>query len=75
MDYDEYGNVVNDTNRGFQPFGFAGGIYDLHSRLVRFGARDYDPKTGRWTVKDPILFWGCGWEFVWVCVGGSAELH
>jgi RHS repeat-associated protein len=26
--------------------------------LVRFGARDYDPVTGRWTAKDPILFGG-----------------
>jgi hypothetical protein len=25
---------------------------------VRFGARDYDPETGRWTAKDPIGFSG-----------------
>jgi hypothetical protein len=25
---------------------------------VRFGARDYDAETGRWTAKDPILFAG-----------------
>lgn len=23
---------------------------------MRFGARDYNPETGRWTAKDPILF-------------------
>jgi len=28
--------------------------------LTRFGARDYDPHTGRWTSKDPILFDGDG---------------
>ncbi|MDX1757670.1 MAG: RHS repeat-associated core domain-containing protein [Marinobacter sp.] len=56
MDYDTFGNVTDDTNPGFQPFGFAGGLYDQHSDLVRFGARDYDPETGRWTSKDPILF-------------------
>lgn len=25
---------------------------------MRFGARDYDPETGRWTTKDPIDFDG-----------------
>ncbi|MBF0550837.1 MAG: RHS repeat-associated core domain-containing protein [Deltaproteobacteria bacterium] len=58
MDYDEFGNVIRDTNPGFQPFGFAGGIYDRDSGLTRFGARDYDASTGRWTAKDPILFKG-----------------
>jgi YD repeat-containing protein len=33
MDYDEFGNVTNDTNPGFQPFGFAGGIYDKDTGL------------------------------------------
>ena len=54
MDYDEFGNVIKDTNPGFQPFGFAGGIYDQQTQLVRFGARDYYPVTGRWMAKDPI---------------------
>jgi len=58
IDYDEFGNIVNDTNPGFQPFTFAGGIYDLHTRLTRFGARDYDAHTGRWTSKDAILLQG-----------------
>lgn len=58
MDYDEFGNVTADTNPGFQPFGFVGGLYDRATKLVRFGARDYDPETGRWTAKDPILFEG-----------------
>ncbi len=25
---------------------------------MRFGARDYDPTTGKWTAKDPIRFGG-----------------
>ncbi len=58
MDYDEFGNVILDTNPRFQPFGFAGGLYDSHTGLVRFGARDYDPHTGRWTAKDPLGFHG-----------------
>ena len=58
MDYDAFGRVLSDTNPGFQPFGFAGGLYDDDTGLVRFGARDYDPYTGRWTAKDPIGFRG-----------------
>lgn len=58
LDYDEFGRLQVDTNPGFQPFGFAGGIHDPDSGLVRFGARDYDPRTARWTAKDPILFAG-----------------
>jgi RHS repeat-associated protein len=56
IDFDEFGNVLQDTNSGFQPFGFAGGLYDRDTRLVRFGVRDYDLLTGRWTAKDPIRF-------------------
>src|SRR5262249_27285504 len=58
LDYDEFGRVLTDTNPGFQPFGFAGGLYDHDTKLVRFGARDYESETGRWTGKNPILFSG-----------------
>jgi RHS repeat-associated protein len=58
MDYDAFGQVTQDTNPGFQPFGFAGGLYDSETSLVRFGSRDYDAEVGRWTTKDPIVFYG-----------------
>ncbi len=70
MDYDEWGNVTLDTNPNFQPFGFAGGLYDAETGLVRFGARDYDPEIGRWTAKDPILFEG-GQANLYVYVGND----
>ncbi|MFN8522220.1 MAG: RHS repeat-associated core domain-containing protein [Chloroflexota bacterium] len=56
IDYDPWGVVLTDSNPFFQPFGFAGGLYDPDSGLVRFGARDYDASVGRWTSKDPIGF-------------------
>ncbi len=56
--------MLSDSNPGFQPFGFAGGLYDPDTGLVRFGARDYDPVTGRWTATDPISF-----------AGGQANLY
>jgi RHS repeat-associated protein len=56
IDYDAFGRVTLDTNPGFQPFGFAGGLYDPNTGLTRFGARDYDAAAGRWTAPDPIGF-------------------
>ena len=53
---DEFGNVVSDTAPDFQPFGFASGLYDPDTGLVRFGVRDYDPVPGRWISKDPARF-------------------
>jgi RHS repeat-associated protein len=64
LDYDEFGVVLGDSQPGFQPFGFAGGLYErLQSesaldQAVRFGARDYDPLVGRWSTKDPVRFEG-----------------
>ncbi len=58
LDYDAWGRITTDTAPGFIPFGFAGGLVDPDTGLVHFGARDYDPATGRWTSADPIKFAG-----------------
>jgi RHS repeat-associated protein len=67
--YDEWGGMYG-TGLDQVPFGFAGGLYDADTLLVRFGARDYDPETGRWTSKDPILFNG-GQANLYVYVGND----
>jgi RHS repeat-associated protein len=57
--YDTYGNIISETNPTLSiPFGFAGGLYDADTKLTRFGYRDYDAYTGKWTAKDPIGFSG-----------------
>ena len=57
LDYDAWGNINYLQNQDeFTDIGFSGGLYDKDTGLVRFGVRDYDPQTGRWTSKDPILF-------------------
>jgi RHS repeat-associated protein len=58
ISYDAYGNMIANTQPDLQPLGFAGGLTDPDTGLVRFGARDYDPITGRWMSKDPISFNG-----------------
>jgi RHS repeat-associated protein len=78
--YDAWGNVQNfkldgvdqgtDTSTWPIPHGFAGGLFDSDTGLVRFGVRDYDPLIGRWTARDPILFEG-GQANLYVYVGNG----
>ncbi len=76
MSYDEFGNeteaVTSSAPSGYPalPFGFAGGLYDPATGLVRFGARDYDATIGRWTSKDPIRFRGAQ-SNIYVYVGND----
>ena len=58
LTYDPWGKVLTDSSPGFQPFGFAGALYDKDTGLVHVGAREYDGTTGRWTSKDPSRFTG-----------------
>jgi len=55
IDYDSFGNVlVEEWPWLFVPLGFAGGLRDRHTGLVRFGCRDYDTEVGRFTAQDPL---------------------
>jgi len=69
IDYDSFGNIIMDTNPSFDvPFGFAVGLYDRDTGLVKFGFREYDPDIGRWTAKDPIGFWGGDTDLYGYCL-------
>ncbi len=54
IEYDAWGNVLSDSNPGFQPFYYAGGIYDQQTKLTKFDYRDYQAETGRFIQSDPI---------------------
>ena len=42
ISYDSFGNILEDTNPSLLiPFGFAGGLHDRDTGLVRFGYRAY----------------------------------
>lgn len=62
LEYDAFGKVISDSNPGYTPFGYAGGLYEYRSDLVRFGARDYCAETGKWTAEDPIGFLSGGFN-------------
>jgi RHS repeat-associated protein len=75
IDYDSFGNITNDSDSTFKiPFGFAGGLHDRDTGLVRFGFRDYDPDVGRWTAKDPIFFGGLDIDLYGYCVNDPVNL-
>jgi RHS repeat-associated protein len=75
IDYDSFGNIISDSDPTFEiPFGFAGGLHDIDTGLVRFGHRDYDPDVGRWTAKDPIGFAGADTDLYGYCLNDGVNL-
>jgi len=54
VDFDAWGVVLTAAGADIPTLGFAGGLYDPDTGFVRFGARDYDPQTGRWTSPEPM---------------------
>jgi len=55
VQYDPFGSILADTNPALRiPIGFAGGLHDRDLGFVRFGWRDYDTFTSRWTAPDPM---------------------
>ncbi|HEU4840799.1 MAG TPA: RHS repeat-associated core domain-containing protein, partial [Ilumatobacteraceae bacterium] len=57
--YDAFGHLLSESQPTFDlPIGYAGGLEDRVTGLVRFGFRDLDTITGRWTARDPALYDG-----------------
>jgi RHS repeat-associated protein len=60
-----WGEELSDSAPGFElEIGYAGGLQDPLTGLVRFGVREYDPVTARWLSPDPF---GLG--------GGASNLY
>ena len=55
--YSAFG-AVTGAGLDWLVFGFAGGIYDADTGLLRYGLRDFDPALGRATARDPARFTG-----------------
>ncbi len=70
IDYDEWGTPTYVTGTAdFQPFAFAGGLWDPDTKLLKLGARDYDPEVRQFITRDPSLFAG-GWN-LYAYAGGD----
>ena len=55
LQYNSFGNVLERSGLDLRlPLGFAGGVVDRDTGLVRFGYRDYDPDVGRFIAPDPL---------------------
>jgi len=66
LDYDAWGQILQDSNPGFQPFGYAGREFDSETGLLYMRARYYSPKEGRFISEDPIGFKGGPNRFTYV---------
>lgn len=64
LTFDPFGRMLANSSPGWQPFGFAGGLTDPISGVVRLGRRTYEPFIGRYLSRHPD-----GYQ------GGSANLY
>ena len=53
--YDAYGTILESPGTLDQPYTYTGREFDSESGLYYYRARYYDPTTGRFLQKDPIL--------------------
>ena len=73
---DSFGNPYYDSFPDFfLPIGFAGGLEDPDTGLVRFGWRDYDPAVGRFTAPDPLGDTGGDHDLYDYCVDDPVSMR
>jgi RHS repeat-associated protein len=53
--YDSYGRITSQTGSLVQPFGYAGQYTDVESGLQYLRARYYEPATGGFLTRDPLV--------------------
>jgi RHS repeat-associated protein len=53
--YDAYGRLTGSTGNVSNPFGYGGQYTDAESGLIYLRARYYDPGTGQFLTRDPLL--------------------
>ncbi|MBI9078587.1 MAG: RHS repeat-associated core domain-containing protein [Pseudodesulfovibrio sp.] len=74
--YDPFGGIIEDTNPELRiPIGFAGGLHDHDLGFVRFGWRDYDTFTSRWTAPDPMGDAGGDPDWYGYCLDDPVNLN
>jgi RHS repeat-associated protein len=55
--YDSFGQIIRQTGRtSVSKFGFAGYLYNEHSKTYQLPARTYHPYLGRFLQRDPLGF-------------------
>jgi len=76
IQYDSFGLHLSDSFPDlFMPIGFAGGLVDSDTGLVRFGYRDYDPTVGRFTAPDPLGDTGGDHDLYDYCIDDPINLN
>lgn len=76
INFDSFGNVIQDAFPELRlPLGFASGLWDHDSGLVRFGCRDYDPHIGRFLCPDPLGETGGDHDLYDYCVDDPVNCH
>lgn len=54
IDFYKWGNIISNLGSFISDLTYAGGLYDEHTGLIRFGARDYENVMRYYWVKSKL---------------------